>query len=372
MTRFKFLIVAFFIIINIFSQEKYTKHTIKKGESLYSISKKYNATVDAIEKLNPNSKGILKLDSVLLIPTKESKIESKTETKTTIINHTIIAKETLYGIAKNYKITISEIKKANPNFDFENLKVGSEIKIPTTKLKLQIGVTKPIEKEIVQNQNQEEIIHEVLPKETWYGISKKYGITSATLEKLNPEITKVLSVGSKLIIKTGSKVTTKTEQVAEIKQEIKEIKKDSISTSGEPYAVLIPVFDKADLPDKLIATASENVGTNYRSGGKTKGGFDCSGLMIYTFGTYNIQLPRTSAEQSQYGKTISQAEAQKGDLIFFSTNGRGNINHVGLITEVNEDEIKFIHSSVHSGVIVSSNKEAYYQRCFVKINRVLE
>jgi peptidoglycan DL-endopeptidase LytE len=368
MTRNKFLVVTLFIILNVFSQQKSIKHTIEKGESLYSISKKYNVSIEAISKLNSNSNGILKLHSVLLIPNKFVEIEEKS----TLINHTIIAKETLYGIAKNYKTTISEIKKANPSFDFENLKVGSEIKIPTKKLKSEIGVTKPIEKEIVQNQNQEEIIHEVLLKETKYGISKKYGITIATLEKLNPEITKELSVGSKLIIKTGSKANTKTEQVAEIKEEVKEIKKDSISSSGEPYAILIPIYEKADLPDKLIATASENIGTTYRSGGKTKGGFDCSGLMIYTFGTYDIQLPRTSAEQSQYGKTISQAEAQKGDLIFFSTNGRGNINHVGMITEVNQDEIKFIHSSVHGGVIISSNKETYYQRCFVKINRVLE
>lgn len=368
MAKNKFLIITFFIIINIFSQEKYTKHTIKKGESLYSISKKYNVTVAAIKNLNPNSNAVLGLHSVLLIPSKSVDIEEKT----TLINHTIIAKETLYGIAKNYKTTISEIKKNNPNFDFENLKVGSEIKIPTKKLKSEVVVSKAIEKAIDSNLNQQEVTHEVLPKETKYGISKKYGITSATLEKLNPGMTKELKVGSRLLIKIGSKANIKTEQVVEIKPEVNDTKKDSIAPNGDPYAVLIPVYEKADLPEKLIATASENVGTNYRSGGKTIGGFDCSGLMIYTFGTYNIQLPRTSAEQSQFGMTIPKVEAQKGDLIFFSTNGRGNINHVGMITEVNEDEIKFIHSSVHSGVTISSNKETYYQRCFVKINRVLK
>jgi hypothetical protein len=43
-----------------------------------------------------------------------------------------------------------------------------------------------------------------------------------------------------------------------------------------------------------------------------------------------------------------------------------------MITEVNGDEIKFIHSSTQLGVIVSSLKEPYYQRTFAQVNRVLE
>ncbi len=368
MSSTKYILFLLIVSINIFSQQKSIKHTIKKGESLYSISKKYNVTLAAIKNLNPNSNAVLGLHSVLLIPSKSVDIDEKT----TLINHTIIAKETLYGIAKNYKTSISEIKKNNPNFDFVNLKVGSEIKISIKKLKSEVVITKATEKVIHSNLNQQGVIHEVLPKETKYGISKKYGITIATLEKLNPEMTKELSVGSKLVIQTGERTNPKVEIISENKPDIKATKNDSVAPTVEPYAVLLPVYEKVDLPEKLVVTASENLGTNYRSGGKTIGGFDCSGLMIYTFGTYNIQLPRTSAEQSQYGTTISMAEAQKGDLIFFSTNSRGTINHVGMITEVTIDEIKFIHSSVHSGVTISSNKETYYQRCFVKINRVLK
>ena len=122
----------------------------------------------------------------------------------------------------------------------------------------------------------------------------------------------------------------------------------------------------------LIAKASENIGVRYRSGGTSKDGFDCSGLMINTFSTYDIKLPRSSNEMSRFGNSVNVSEAQKGDLIFFTTNGRGSVNHVGMITEIIDDEIKFIHSSVHSGVIISSNKEAYYAKRFVKINRILE
>ncbi|WHT40455.1 NlpC/P60 family protein [Myroides sp. mNGS23_01] len=58
-------------------------------------------------------------------------------------------------------------------------------------------------------------------------------------------------------------------------------------------------------------------------------------------------------------------------MIFFRTGRGSRISHVGIITEVIDDEIKFIHSSTTKGVIVSSTKEDYYKRRFVQINRVL-
>ncbi|WP_426486585.1 C40 family peptidase [Flavobacterium sp. 2] len=122
----------------------------------------------------------------------------------------------------------------------------------------------------------------------------------------------------------------------------------------------------------LIETASENIGVKYKAGGTTKNGFDCSGLVYTTFESENIQLPRSSFEQSKIGIVIPVKDAQKGDLIFFKTNKSKQINHVGLITEINSNEIKFIHSSTSKGVIISSTKEPYYQNSFAQINRIVE
>ena len=63
--------------------------------------------------------------------------------------------------------------------------------------------------------------------------------------------------------------------------------------------------------------------------------------------------------------------ARKGDLIFIATGGSSKINHVGLITEVSENDIKFVHSSTSLGVIISSVTENYYDKRFVQINRVI-
>lgn len=126
------------------------------------------------------------------------------------------------------------------------------------------------------------------------------------------------------------------------------------------------------LTDQILDTAYDYQGVRYRFGGTSRKGIDCSGLVVTAFGGTDITLPRNSSAMATVGEKISKRKAQKGDLIFFKT-GRGNrISHVGIITEVLSDEIKFIHSSTSRGVIISSTKEDYYNRRFVQINRVVD
>ncbi len=149
------------------------------------------------------------------------------------------------------------------------------------------------------------------------------------------------------------------------------------SLTTRPYATLnedddYPI-DKESTPylvQQLIHAAAEYEGVRYRGGGTTRQGMDCSGLVSTVFKAYDITLPRSSHEMAKVGVKINPKEAQKGDLIFFKTNGRSVINHVGLITEIHEDGIIFIHSSVQRGVIFSSTKEPYYNKSFVQINRI--
>ena len=361
MKQFTSLLFILIFTINAFSQENYIKHRIEKGESIYKISKKYNVKPDIIFQLNPVAKKVLKVNSILLIP------NSNTQ-NTAIILHEVLPKQTLYSISKQYAISIEDIKNANPIIDKEGLEIGLKLTITRKEAKPEIAIlTEPKNPLPEKIQNLEITTHEVLPKETKYGISKQYGITVQELEILNPEILKELPVGYKLVI-TKLNNSNQNISVVNVITPATEI----ISKVNDSIAKPIFIIRNEELLNKLVSTASENMGVRYRSGGTSKGGFDCSGLMISTFSTHNIQLPRTSAGQSNFGTQISVSEAQKGDLIFFTTNGTGNINHVGMITEVIDDEVKFIHASVHGGVLISSNKENYYSKRFVKINRVLE
>jgi len=126
------------------------------------------------------------------------------------------------------------------------------------------------------------------------------------------------------------------------------------------------------LSDQIVFLAKENIGVRYLSGGISSAGMDCSGMVFRTFKNAEIKVPRSSKELANYGITISKSKAKPGDLIFFKTNRRTVINHVGIIIEVIGEEIKFVHASVHRGVMINSLNDAYYKKTYAKINRVIE
>lgn len=124
---------------------------------------------------------------------------------------------------------------------------------------------------------------------------------------------------------------------------------------------------------EIVDAAMDNLGGKYKYGGTTEAGFDCSGLVYNVFKLHDITLPHNSYQQSLVGKIINlkYEDIQKGDLIFFKTNKKSHINHVGIVIEINDDEVKFIHSSTSKGVIISSTKEPYYKQSFAQVNRIL-
>ncbi|TBW28121.1 NlpC/P60 family protein [Gramella sp. KN1008] len=123
---------------------------------------------------------------------------------------------------------------------------------------------------------------------------------------------------------------------------------------------------------KVIETAKRFEGTRYKFGGTDKKGMDCSGLIYRSFHEEGIALPRTSRAMSLEGKRLYLKEVSVGDLLFFETNkNRKVINHVGLVVEVNNDGIYFIHSSTSRGVIISSLSESYWYNNFVMARRVI-
>ena len=371
-----FILFVFFFITNAFSQ-KVIIHKVKSGESIYAISKKYQVSQTEIYALNPKLKSaVLGLNEEIKIPNKNYKEQEKTQKNEILVNnpqvisnqknassstHIVRAKETLYGISKKYGITMETLCELNPFLKTENLKFGMKLVLPSFEANL-------VPEKIIHEQNNSvqkisnyniDLLHKVLPKETLYSISKETGVSIDELTRLNPSVSNGLKINQLLIIKQEV-----CEDEGNIMEDI-EIQKE-IETS-KPLS-----FENLAKADILIVKASEHIGTPYRRGGTTSAGFDCSGFILYTFKNIDLSLPRTSQEMANYGQKVEKSQAQKGDLIFFATFGGSRISHVGMITEVLEDEIKFIHSSSSSGVMISSTKESYYARCFVKINRVLE
>jgi cell wall-associated NlpC family hydrolase len=381
-------------------------HQVVPKETLYGITKQFKTTIELLNKANPQlEKEGLKIGQTIIIPSsltqneitnlsnsKNQEIVETAAEQTASLSHEVKSKESLYVIAKMYGISLKELQHANPKIGKKRLSIGQAITIPSNGKKIEneavaeeekseikevpvvvseesaVTAVESVIKDKAENTDSSistsEIIHEVLPKETKYGIANKYGITVAVLEKQNPVIQQKLLVGSKLSIQIPNNTLIQPSK-AEIAEPQTIKTKDTLNDTSLSIA-------NVDLINQIIQSASDKIGTRYRSGGTTTAGFDCSGFMYSTFGAFDIKLPRSSIEQAAIGEKIDDENAQKGDLIFFKTNGRRHINHVGMVIEVNEDEIKFIHSSTHSGVIISSTKEPYYHRNFVQVNRVVK
>lgn len=114
--------------------------------------------------------------------------------------------------------------------------------------------------------------------------------------------------------------------------------------------------------DDLLAEAQTYLGTPYRYGGMTRNGIDCSAFVLSVFGSVTgMNLPRVAASQAQEGVKIDKDQLQKGDLVFFSHQGKGRISHVGIVEEVSpEGDVKFIHAATSRGVMISSLNDSYW------------
>jgi len=127
------------------------------------------------------------------------------------------------------------------------------------------------------------------------------------------------------------------------------------------------------LPDSITNYAKTFEGVKYKWGGTTKLGMDCSGLVFESFRAHHIFLPRISRDIAKKGLGIALKDVKKGDLLFFKTgkSKRQAINHVGLIIEVTENDIAFIHATNKSGVIISNLSETYWRSTFFEARRYL-
>lgn len=122
----------------------------------------------------------------------------------------------------------------------------------------------------------------------------------------------------------------------------------------------------------IITTALSFEGTRYKYGGFDQKGMDCSGLVYTCYKGEDIELPRSSKDMARLGVKITLDEIAKGDLVFFITgNKQKTINHVGLVVEIDNGVIKFIHSTTSLGVIISSMEESYWKKSFVEVRRMI-
>lgn len=124
----------------------------------------------------------------------------------------------------------------------------------------------------------------------------------------------------------------------------------------------------------LLIEAKKHLETPYRAGGKTPGGFDCSGFVRHCYlNTLGIKTPASSSEYNQYGMAVKIEDCRPGDVICFKGHNKKKrrIGHVGIITEISDGNVYFIHSANRGGIRYDQLNAPYYKTRFAGIRRII-
>ena len=228
---------------------------------------------------------------------------------TKVINHKVKSGETLSGIAHKYKTTMREIKRLNGLKQGYVLKIGKFVKVPTKKYKSSKG------------------------------------------RKSNRSLKTALYKHAEPLANRGSK-----------KRRVASFDDIMFKSSGFSFG-----FSNKKSKN-IIRLAKTKLGRKYVWGAVGQSGtFDCSGLTKYVFAKNGINLPRTSINQSKFGKYVSRSNLKKGDLIFFDTSKprKGYVNHVGIYL----GNGKFIHASSAQKKVVITRLSKFYAKRYIGARR---
>ena len=210
------------------STDNFITYTVVKGDSLYSIAKKYNTTVDAIKDLNNLSSNLLNIGQTLKIPTSATS-EDTSNYKT----YTVVSGDSLYSIAKKYNTTVDAIKDLN-NLSSNLLNIGQTLKIPTSATSEDTSNYKT---------------YTVVSGDSLYSIAKKYNTTVDAIKDLNNLSSNLLSIGQILKIPANNTTGSSSKYIT-----YKVVSGDSLYSIAKKYNTTVNVIkDLNSLSSNLLS-----------------------------------------------------------------------------------------------------------------------
>jgi LysM repeat protein len=223
-------------------------HQVDPKETLYSISRRYGVTVALIVENNPKSDGGLSVGQELKIP-----YSPKAKPEKEITTHKVVAKETLFSIAKQYQLTVDDLKKWN-NLKGNALDVGMELII-----KQPVKITEPVKvQEPVKMPETKSLkgAHTVTAKETLYSVAKMYGATVQQLKTWNNLTSDEVKPGQILFVlppMNSETTTTTVTTTTEVKPAV-EVVKPAVEESKPAAEVIKPAATEIKISENVVGS----------------------------------------------------------------------------------------------------------------------
>lgn len=186
------ILLVFYFTFDGFAQN--TTHEVQKGETLFSIAKQYEVSVQQLREWNNLDSNELKPGQALIVRT-DNTDRSQNED---VVTHKVQKQETLFSISKQYGVTIAEIKSWN-NLENNNLNIGQELMIYPSDTDRQ-----PKQSIVTDQQVQDNAYYTVKSGDTLYKIASEHNMTVDELKQLNGLTTDNISVGQRLTVRKTS------------------------------------------------------------------------------------------------------------------------------------------------------------------------
>ena len=313
MKRQIFLWMGLIVLFTAFglSQEVFAKeYTVRQGDSLAKISKKFGITTQALMEANDLTSNALKLKQILIIPDDvKNQITKSKKAQSYNTKYYVVKKgDTLQTIANNTGHSVNELRKLN-HVNARSLRIGQ---------KLVLARHGPVrELAAIHTDDTDEVEED----DDLLGDDEDIVMNDSLLEA----------------------------------------EKD-VETNAE----LLGKWNSPHERSLFVRVAKGFLGAPYRLGGSSVRGLDCSSFVKKIYEFFDVSLPRTAREQAHIGQRVSRDELKEGDLVFFNT--RRAYGHVGIYIGNNE----FVHAA--SGrqrmVRIDTLDKPYYNKRFVKAVRI--
>ncbi|MFZ2196211.1 MAG: LysM peptidoglycan-binding domain-containing protein, partial [Thermodesulfovibrionales bacterium] len=341
------------------------EYKVRKGDSLYSIAKKYHVNIKDLKNANSAVAKNIKPGDKLLIPSQINEAKKKTSSgkpeknnvsykKTTKENttpdkstgpsqtsakdnyHIVKKGDTLSSISSKYSISMTELRELNELGKSTKLKKGQKLLVRSSGPK----------------------IYTVKKGDNIWKVAKKYNMDAEELMEINEMDSPSLIKGQKLYLEEDQSVIAELQTNEILTKEMEEELK-KMPESDE--------FAEKSMREKLTLFAKKLINIPYKFGGNSILGIDCSAYVKKVYGLLGMDLPRTAREQFNEGETVEKEELSIGDLVFFRTYASFP-SHVGIY--LGND--LFIHASEKGKKVKVDNLEApYFMKRFIGAKRLL-
>lgn len=359
MKRWYLLVVSFAVVIISFSiSNAAVQYTVKKGDTPYSIAKKFNVSHDDLMRVNAISAKRLQPGSKILIPVHSKKKGSKSTVSKNAVTpdadvekeqscvenaegkepfHIVRKGDTISSLSRMYGLTPRELMELNH--------------LPSTKLRV----------------GQKIALHRVDPAEytvqrgdTLWEIAQRFHLTPDELIEINALESDRVKPGQKIVLKRPPQV---------IEARTYEAVLSSDTHDEQAYeAPTDQPMETTSLQKRIILFAKKMLDIPYRFGGNSLFGIDCSAFVKKVYGLIGIDLPRSAREQFNEGIPVDAKNLTIGDLVFFKTYAPYP-SHVGIYLGNN----LFIHASSKSKkVTIDSMDTPFYVKRFIGAKRLLD